>query len=265
MNTKTVLEQAPDVEVIFTFNHSRKHPVREGYRPHHLVTGTYLTTGVHHYYDVDEVPPGGSAKGTITFLFPEAYPHCLWIGKEIGIQEGAHVVGSATVTRIFNPILRGDSPAEFQEARKMGDYMTIQKIWLDADFAQFAVECSSEVITARGKIYATDAMIDQLTFQLRQFLQGQVREVTWANEEKGMGSTPCLHLRFFPKDALGHIGVEVYLELEDGGDYSSHNCCFYLSTEMGLLDTFCNQLPLLRQKALPVTVTLNGSCLSYAP
>lgn len=259
MNKKTIFEQTPDVEVIFTFNHIRKNPARNGYRPHHLVTDTYLTTGVHHYYDVDEVPPGGSAKGTITFLSPEAYPHCLWIGKEIRIQEGTHVVGSATITRIFNPLLYGDTPTEFQEARKMGDYMTIQKIWLDADFAQFAVECSSAAITARGKIYATDAMIDQLNLHLRQFLQGQVKEVTWANEEKGDNSTPCLLLRFFHKDALGHIGVEVYLELEDGGDYSSHNCCFYLSSEIGLLDTFCNQLPRLQQKVLPVTVTLNGS------
>ena len=45
------------------------------------------------------------AKGTITFLSPEAYPHCLWIGKKINIQEGARVVGYATITKIFNPLL----------------------------------------------------------------------------------------------------------------------------------------------------------------
>lgn len=55
---------------------------------------------------MNEVPTNGIAKGTITFLSPEAYPHSLWIGKKIGIQEGARVVGYATITKIFNPLLR---------------------------------------------------------------------------------------------------------------------------------------------------------------
>lgn len=95
----------PDIEVIFTFNGTRKHPAHNGYRPHHLIKDDYLTTGVHHYYDADEVVPDGTIKGTITFITSEIYPHCLWIGKKINIQEGARVVGEATVVRIFNPIL----------------------------------------------------------------------------------------------------------------------------------------------------------------
>ena len=52
------------------------------------------------------VPPNGTAKGTITFLSPEAYPHSLWIGKIINIQEGDRIVGYATIVKIFNPLLR---------------------------------------------------------------------------------------------------------------------------------------------------------------
>ena len=95
----------PDVEVIFEFNNIRKGYVVNGYRPDHLVNDTYLTTGVHHYYDVDKVYPNGQAKGTITFLSPEAYPSCLWIGKKINIQEGERIVGYATINKIFNFIL----------------------------------------------------------------------------------------------------------------------------------------------------------------
>lgn len=95
----------PDVEVRFAFNGTRKSAVCDGYRPAHLVLDDYLASGIHHYYDVVSVPPLGTARGTITFLTPDAYPHCLWIGKRISIQEGARVVGYATVERIFNPIL----------------------------------------------------------------------------------------------------------------------------------------------------------------
>ena len=99
------MNRLPDVEVIFEFNSTRRNPANDGYRPAHLVTDNYLTTGIHHYYGVESVPPNGTAKGTITFLTAEAYPHCLWIGKKIRIQEGAHIVGYATITRIYNPVL----------------------------------------------------------------------------------------------------------------------------------------------------------------
>ena len=100
------MNDTPDVEVVFEFNGTRKTPAADGYRPAHLVKDNYLTTGVHHYYDVNQVLPNGIAKGTITFLSPEAYPHCLWIGKKINIQEGARIVGYATILKIFNPILK---------------------------------------------------------------------------------------------------------------------------------------------------------------
>ncbi len=103
-----ILDQEPDVEVLFEFNGTRKNPATDGYRPHHLVTGNYLTTGVHHYYEVQTVPPNGTAKGTITFLTPDAYPRCLWIGKKIPIQEGARIVGHATILKILNPLLLGE-------------------------------------------------------------------------------------------------------------------------------------------------------------
>ena len=99
------MNRTPDVEVVFEFNGARTTPAADGYRPAHLITDSYLTTGIHHYYHMDAVPPNGSAKGTITFLTPEAYPHCLWLGKKINIQEGSRVVGYATITRIFNPLL----------------------------------------------------------------------------------------------------------------------------------------------------------------
>lgn len=99
-----------DVEAIITFlkteEGGRPNSCFSGYRPAHLVKEDYLTTGVHNYYDKEEVLLGESVLGTITFITPEAYPHCLWEGKIITIQEGSHIVGSAKITKIFNESLR---------------------------------------------------------------------------------------------------------------------------------------------------------------
>ena len=104
---RNCLDAPPDVEVIFEFIGARKKPAVDGYRPAHLVKEGYLTTGVHHYHGATEVPPDGTATGTITFITPEAYPASLWVGKKINIQEASKIVGYATITRIMNLVLRG--------------------------------------------------------------------------------------------------------------------------------------------------------------
>lgn len=139
----------------------------------------------------------------------------------------------------------------------LADYMDIQKLWYDNELAQLSIVCSSAAITASAKIYVTDALIDDLIHQIKQFLNGSVIESYWANEEKGDYSTPCVSLRFASKDKLGHVLIEVYMELDDGGDYSSHHCCFYLNTEIGLLESFCERLPQLKQKTSEIRIVLN--------
>ena len=108
----SILNNPPDVEVMFELNGTRLGPVFEGYRPAHLINDDYLTTGIHHYYRVKSVPPNGSAKGTITFISPNAYPHSLWKGKKIKIQEGNRIVGYATIINIFNSLLETQGETE---------------------------------------------------------------------------------------------------------------------------------------------------------
>lgn len=141
----------------------------------------------------------------------------------------------------------------------MNDYIDVCKLWQDNDLIQLRIVCSSQVITASAQIYVSDFLIDDLIIQIKQFLNGNVKEGFWANEEKGNNSTACVSLRFLHKDKLGHILIEVFMELDDGGDYSSHNCCFYLNTEIGLLTTFCERLSQLKQKTSGIRLVLNDN------
>lgn len=101
-----VLEREPDIEAVFEFCGVRKAPASDGYRPGHLIKEGYITSGVHHYYNQNSVPPDGTAAGTVTFITPEYYPHCLWEGKRLPIKEGARTVGYVTVTKVLNPLLK---------------------------------------------------------------------------------------------------------------------------------------------------------------
>ena len=103
------LREKPDIEAIIAFLRTneggRTYSCVSGYRPAHLIKDDYLTTGVHQYKDKIKVLPGESAIGTITFITPEAYSHCLWEGKTINVQEGSRIIGYAKVTKIFNDLL----------------------------------------------------------------------------------------------------------------------------------------------------------------
>ena len=99
-------DRAPDVEAEIKLNKKKGRAVTNGYRPGHQIKDGYITTGVHNYYHIDIVMPGETVLGTITFITPEVYPKTLWIGKEIGIYEGGRMVGTALITKIFNPVLK---------------------------------------------------------------------------------------------------------------------------------------------------------------
>ena len=103
-----VIRYRPDVEAEFRMNGARSTPASDGYRPDHAVTEDYLASGTHHYYGQTEIAPDGTAIGTINFLTPEAYPHCLHVGQEISVQEGSLVVGTAVIRFIYNPRLDRD-------------------------------------------------------------------------------------------------------------------------------------------------------------
>ncbi len=98
------MEIQPDVEVVFEFPEDRKKKLYEGYRPAHLICENCLTTGLHNYFNLNNVADE-ELKGTITFISPKDYPVCLWIGKKITMYEGRSIIGYATITKIFNQIL----------------------------------------------------------------------------------------------------------------------------------------------------------------
>lgn len=139
----------------------------------------------------------------------------------------------------------------------MTDYILIEKIWQDVFCYQVKVTCASSHVVATNNIYVSDDSIDTLFNGLNDFIKGKTKNFFWKSGEKGDNSTACITFKFIHKDKLGHILIEVYMELDDGGSYSSHNCCFYLNTELGLLWKFCERIPILKQKSLGMQLTLN--------
>lgn len=141
----------------------------------------------------------------------------------------------------------------------MKDNIIFNKMWEDDDLIALKVVCSSSVATITSEIYVSNPLIDELIFQIKQFLDGNTEEGLWANSDKGNDSTACVSFRFFRKDRLGHIIIEVYAELDDGGNFAEHNCCFFVSTEYGLLMKFCESLAWLKNHPAGCEIRLNNN------
>ena len=141
----------------------------------------------------------------------------------------------------------------------MQDNIIFSKTWEDDCVIELKVVCSSSVATITSQIYVSDSLIDELICQIKQFLDGNIEEGLWANEVKGNDSTACVSLRFLSKDKLGHINIEVFAELDDGGNFTEHNCCFFVGTEYGLLMNFCERLAFLKNQPVGCEIRLNDT------
>lgn len=139
----------------------------------------------------------------------------------------------------------------------MNDNITIMRSWQDIDFFEIDIECKTRLITVREKIYTTDDLIDDLYKKIEMFLSKDDKPICWSNGTKGNDSTPCVIFRFSRKDRLGHVLIEVFMEIDDGGSLDFHHCCFYVNTEIGLLYQFKNSLPNLKIPELGIRVELN--------
>lgn len=141
----------------------------------------------------------------------------------------------------------------------MADNLIITRFWQDVEFFQIEIECKTEFIAVRGKVYTTDDLIDDLYNKIEAFLSGYMDSTCWQNGMRGDTATPCIAFHFSHKDELGHVLIEVFMEIDDGGTLSTHNCCFYINTEVGLLYQFKENLPKLKAPQLGIRVSLTNT------
>jgi hypothetical protein len=138
----------------------------------------------------------------------------------------------------------------------MNDYIVFERIWQDMFYFKILVTCKSDYVTAQMGIYTSNMDIEKLCEKLDLFIYKEINDVYWINGEVGDYSTPCISLRL-EKNKLGHVRIEVYMEIEDGGALSRHNCCFFINTELGLLEQFRKSLPEIKNPEIGKKVILN--------
>lgn len=139
----------------------------------------------------------------------------------------------------------------------MTDDLIMTRCWQDIECFQIEIECKTEFIIVRGKVYTSDDLIDDLYNKIDLFLSGNMCTTSWQNGTRGDASTPCIAFQLLHKDELGHVQIEIFMEIDDGGTLCTHNCCFFVNTEIGLLYQFKDNVLKLKTPQLGTQVSLN--------
>ena len=141
----------------------------------------------------------------------------------------------------------------------MEDNIIFRKVWEDDCLIELRVTCTSSAASVISNIYVSDDSINELICKIRQFLYSKDNDETssWTSIGSEDGSVACVSLRFLKKDTLGHIAVEVFADIDDGGSRAEHHSCFFVNPEYGLLMSFCNRLVQLKENPAGYEIQLN--------
>ena len=136
------------------------------------------------------------------------------------------------------------------------DNITLERVWEDAEIFQIEVLAESAWVKASVRSYTDVSSLKELSSKIFNLTNMKISEFIWENGKKGVGFTPYVSFACRHKDKKGHIQIEVYMEIDDGGSYEKHNCCFYIDTELGLLNKFGESLLNLNVSGIGYKVSL---------
>ncbi len=139
----------------------------------------------------------------------------------------------------------------------MNDNIKMTRTWQDPHCFQITFECENDLISAKAKVYLSEQNLDEFTKMINLFVEDPAISTEYAFGERGNRFAPAVEFLIQQKDALGHILIEVYMEINDGGSLDTHHCCFFVATELGLLQQFGIKVQTLKRPDLGTSATLN--------
>ena len=115
------------------------------------------------------------------------------------------------------------------------DNIIFKKIWQDENLIELKISANSKFVSAYQNCYIQDMKLEEIAEKILDFM-GNYREACYLEFGKKEGNfTPAFSMCILPPDMSGHVKIEVDIEIADN-DTRSHRCCFYVKSELGLIE-----------------------------
>ena len=122
------------------------------------------------------------------------------------------------------------------------DNIWIEKKWQEDSLIELKISANSEFVTAYQDCYIQDCALDEISKKIGMYIVEKGESPCYLEFGHKEGNyTPAFSMNIFPKDSSGHVKIEVDMEINDN-DLRAHRCCFYVNSELGLIEAFGSSL-----------------------
>lgn len=136
------------------------------------------------------------------------------------------------------------------------DNIKIEKNWEDTNLLEIKVSAQSKYLSVYQLCYIQDTDLEAIGKRIKEFSFDPSKNCYVEFGEMTGDFTPAFSLDLYPADVNGKIKIEVNMEIEDN-DERKHRCCFYIQSEIGLVEQFGNKLIQLSTQASVDEINLN--------
>lgn len=136
------------------------------------------------------------------------------------------------------------------------DNIVLKKIWQDENLFELKISANSEFVTVYQSCYVQDKMLQEISIKICDYVNDFSQSCYLEFGKKEGNYTPAFSIYILPADTFGHVKLEVDIEIADN-DTRSHRCCFYVKSELGLIEQFGIALKDLVTEPIGTEVSLN--------
>ena len=116
------------------------------------------------------------------------------------------------------------------------DNIIFTKIWEEENFMEVKIFAESEFASAYQNCYIQKEDLKKITEKICSYVKNQTDHCYLEFGKKEGNYTPAFSMDVLPVDVYGHVKIEVDIEINDN-NIRAHRCCFYVDSELGLVET----------------------------
>ncbi len=133
------------------------------------------------------------------------------------------------------------------------DNICMEKVWVDyyPEFFELKIKCYSEYVTVYNTSYVTEDLIKDFYDCVTNFVASKATSFHFGFGQKDPDFSMNVEM-----DTVGKLKIEIDMKIGDSTT-SKHRCAFYIFSELGLLESFANNLQKLITGDIGETVVLN--------
>lgn len=121
------------------------------------------------------------------------------------------------------------------------DYLSFEKIWQDNELLELKISAGSEFVSAYQNCYIQDKALENIAEKIAGYSRNYTESCYLEFGKKEGAYTHAFSMCILPAEVSGHIKIEVDIEIDDN-DIRAHRCCFYVNSELGLVEKLGSSL-----------------------